>query len=270
MIDRRSAIRSVAAVSLLAAAACGTLRDGSRWSDHATLLPGTDRLLHAARDAALDPWTWAPLAGAGVIAAGGWDRDLSEWARRETPLFGSGKDANDAGKTLGSVTRDVWIASALATPSGDTPLAWAGDKLRGLSIEWGATLAASAATSELKGATNRDRPNGANQRSFPSSAAADAFAQNALFRENLDAIDAPWPIDAAVRIGMGATAAGMAWSRVEAGAHYPTDVLVGAAVGNFVARFVHDAFLGLPPSIRLEAVADPAARDFAIGFSFEF
>jgi hypothetical protein len=35
-----------------------------------------------------------------------------------------------------------------------------------------------------------------------------------------------------------------AWARIEAGAHYPTDVLAGAALGNFVSLFVHDAFLG--------------------------
>jgi hypothetical protein len=31
---------------------------------------------------------------------------------------------------------------------------------------------------------------------------------------------------------------------VEAGAHYPSDVLVAMALGNFFARFATDAFLG--------------------------
>jgi hypothetical protein len=33
---------------------------------------------------------------------------------------------------------------------------------------------------------------------------------------------------------------------VEAGAHYPSDVLAGAAIGNFLSATVHDSFLNLP------------------------
>jgi len=43
---------------------------------------------------------------------------------------------------------------------------------------------------------------------------------------------------------MSATAT--AWARVEAGKHYPSDVLAGAALAHFVTVFIHDAFLGLP------------------------
>lgn len=211
-----------------------------------------------------------PLVGAGVVAAGGWDREISDWARRETPVFGSGEDAVEAGGTLGGFMRDAWLVSALATPSGDDPLAWAGDKLRGTSIEWAALVGVGGATSALKSATNRERPSDSNNRSFPSSASADAFAQNALVRRNLDAIDAPWPIDLAARTGVGALAAGVAWSRVEAGAHYPVDVLAGAALGNFIAIFVHDAFLGLPEGIAIDAYAQPATGEFALGLSFRF
>ncbi len=246
------------------------MRDGGRWSDEATLLPAPQRIAAAARHAITDPWTWLPLAGAGVVGLGGWDRDISDWARRETPIFGSEKAAIRAGGTLGSISRDAWIASAVATPSGDEPLAWVGDKLRGLSIEWAATLATSASTGALKGALHRERPNGANQRSLPSSATSDAFAQNALVRRNLDAIDAPWPIDLAARAGIGAVAAGVAWSRVEAGAHYPVDVLTGAALGNFIAVFIHDAFLGLPDGVALEAFAQPATGEFALGVTYRF
>jgi hypothetical protein len=38
-------------------------------------------------------------------------------------------------------------------------------------------------------------------------------------------------------------AAGAAWARVEAREHYPTDVLMGMALGNFTAVLIHDAFL---------------------------
>lgn len=35
-----------------------------------------------------------------------------------------------------------------------------------------------------------------------------------------------------------------AWARVEGNVHYPSDVLVGAALGNFIGMFIHDAFIG--------------------------
>jgi membrane-associated phospholipid phosphatase len=263
-------VRLVLSSLLLLTAACGTTRRGGRWSDDATLLPAPERLAQAARNAITDPWTWVPLAGAGVVAAGGWDREISDWARRETPLFGSGEEATAAGGTLGGVMQFAWIASAFATPSGGEPVAWTVDKARGVSIEWTAMLAVSGATGALKHATSRERPNGSNLRSFPSSASADAFAHNALTRRNLDAIDAPWPVDLVARTGLGAVAAGVAWSRVEAGAHYPTDVLAGAALGNFIAVFVHDAFLGLPDDVSLDVYAQPVAGEYGLGLTFRF
>jgi membrane-associated phospholipid phosphatase len=38
----------------------------------------------------------------------------------------------------------------------------------------------------------------------------------------------------------------VAWARVEARKHYPSDVLAGAALGHFLTAFIHDAFLNLP------------------------
>ena len=44
-------------------------------------------------DAARDPWVWIPLAGAAGLQIDNWDRDVSDWARRETPLYGSRQNA---------------------------------------------------------------------------------------------------------------------------------------------------------------------------------
>ena len=38
---------------------------------------------------------------------------------------------------------------------------------------------------------------------------------------------------------------GTSWARIEAGWHYPSDTLAGMALGNFIASFINDAFLGL-------------------------
>ncbi len=264
---------AAAATCALLVASCGTLADGGHWGEGVTLLPSGDRVLRAARTAALDPWTWGPLAGAGLLTFSDWDQDLSEWARRETPVFGSEKNAKDTGGTLLSVTHDAFLLSAVATPSGDEALPWTRYKLQGLAVEWGATVVTSRLTSELKSVTGRARPNtpsGGSGRSFPSTVATDAFTFTALSRRNLDSIGLPPVADIALRTGLGITAAGAAWARVEAGAHYPTDVLVGAALGNFIACFLHDAFLGLPDSVRLTAFVEPGAGEYAVGLTFSF
>ena len=43
-----------------------------------------------------------------------------------------------------------------------------------------------------------------------------------------------------------AAAWGTAWARVEAGKHYPSDVLASAALANFVAGFIQRAFISSP------------------------
>src|SRR6185436_17184243 len=133
----------------LLSSSCGTLRNGRRWGEDATLAPGGERLAKAARDAALDPWTWVPLAGAGTIAIAGWDDQISDWARRNNPVFGSPQQAEDKGKTLNGIARDAWLASLIATPSGDEAGPWALDKAKGFGIEWSATWATAGITSAL-------------------------------------------------------------------------------------------------------------------------
>jgi len=46
-------------------------------------------------------------------------------------------------------------------------------------------------------------------------------------------------------------ALGTGWARVEAQKHYPSDVLAGMALGNFMAAFIYDAFMGLEPPWRI-------------------
>jgi len=55
---------------------------------------------------------------------------------------------------------------------------------------------------------------------------------------------------------------------VEAGVHFPSDVLAGVALGNFIAASVHDTFLG--PAIDVAAVRlhGPDGFTFAVGWRF--
>lgn len=119
----------------LACAGCGTLPSGRGWGQDATWTPGWERVRAAAWKNAVDPWTWAPLAGAAVLQIGNMDQRISDWARDETPVFGSTQHAEDAAGTWRSASGDLWIASVLATQSGDSPAEWTLSKLKGAFVE---------------------------------------------------------------------------------------------------------------------------------------
>lgn len=237
--------------------ACASLPDGSRWGAGATIAPGWERVGSSAARAARSPWVWAPLAGAAVLQIDSWDEELADWATDEAPVFGSVHNAEDWSDGLRDAAVVGYAASVLATPSGELDSDWLAAKARGALVGVGAVVTTSAVTSGLKSLTSRERPNGADDRSFPSGHASTAAVFDTLTVRNLQSIDTSPALRTALEIGAGAITAGTAWARVEAGAHYPSDVLVGVALGNYMAAFFTEAFLGLEPGERFSFSAEP-------------
>ncbi len=195
------------------------------------------RARHAAVAAAHDPWTWGPLAGAAVIAATNNDVRISQWAKSETPVFGSSEAALEASDRFRSYASSSAWAIFLAAPSHDKE-SWlpekgpdASGKLLGLAL-------ARNTTGMLKQAGQRERPNDHPVHdSFPSAHASDAFAHAALARDYTAALPLYRPLRTGVQWASEGFAFATAWGRVEGGVHYPTDVLMGAVVANFTTRF---------------------------------
>lgn len=256
------------AVVCFATASCGTLPDGRGWGQDATIAPGWQRLGDTARRNAGKKATWIPLLAAGVLYAGGFDERISDWAVDNTPLFGSTEQADEASDRWRNALRATAFGTALAAPSG-TGSAWLAAKTKGLLVQGATFEVTSAATGAIKDASGRTRPNDASDRSFPSGHAS-AAAVGARFSErNLRAFDlsatATRITDALLVTGASTTG----WARVEAGVHYPSDVLAGAALGSFMAGFAHDGFMGLPVDY-LSARYDrrKSAFSFVIGARF--
>jgi membrane-associated phospholipid phosphatase len=245
-------------------AGCGTLEDGRGWGQDALWPVDLQRVARAGRDALLSPATWVPLAGAGVFALGDLDERVSDWASEHHPLFRSRSGAADASNYLSDILYFEGVATALATPSGDTPGDWTLAKLKGGAVELGAIAATGALTDGLKDWSNRERPDGSDDKSFPSGHASHAFAFATLANRNLDSLDALDDVRPSLQIANTMLASGVAWARVEARKHYPSDVLFGAALGHFVTAFIHDAFLNLPEDNR----ADRAGRDRSLDWTF--
>ncbi len=238
--------------------ACGTMKNGRRWGQDATIWPGFKRLGESASKAALSPGTWAPLAGALALQIGDADGRISEWASENTPIFGSQNAAEDASDYFRGATRVAYFTTVALTPDGSDPACWTIDKLKGLAVGLAAISVTGYATDLLKDATGRMRPNDSDDKSFPSAHASKASVQAVLAARNIDAMN----IDKSARTGLKAAcysfAAITGWARVEADMHYPSDVLAGLALGYFLGAFFYDAFLGIRgpemPLITLEPI----------------
>jgi len=227
---------------------CSTLSNGRGWGQDATLKPGWEAVRESAVRAAKSPYTWAPLAGAAILQIGDWDSELADWASENTPVFGSQQSARDASGVLKDISAAAWLVTALATPSGDSSGEWLAAKSKGIAVGAAASLLTGGITSAVKNWSDRTRPDGSDNDSFPSGHSSSAAAYATLAARNVQSIDMGPNLRKTMEIGFGVIAAGTAWARVESGVHYPSDVLAGMALGHFVAAFINDAFMGLSDS----------------------
>jgi membrane-associated phospholipid phosphatase len=242
--------------ALLCISGCGTLSNGRGWGQDAFAQLDGQRVARAAYNALMDVQTLLPALGAIVFTIDDFDGKVSSWAMENHPVFGSNdtaKDFSDVG--LYALYGETTI-TALATPSGEDSKQWVADKAKGVTVEATAFGITVGITEGLKEATNRTRPNNGDA-SFPSGHTSKAFACSTLSNRNLGSIPMPNAAQTSIQVTNLFLAAGVGWARVESGYHYPSDVLAGAALGHFIAAFVHDAFLGLPEENRFGLVIFP-------------
>jgi hypothetical protein len=248
---------------------CASLPNGRLWGEDATLRPGSGRVRASAVDAARDPWVWGPLIGAAAFQIDDLDRRTSNWARDHTPVFGSQRSAEDWSDDLRKASVLAHYITIAATPGGDDASEWFMAKMKGVIVDMAAVSATSMITRRLKTSTNRERPNGLAEESFPSGHTSSSAVHTRLASENLQSIDMSCGNRRLVDVGLTALTIGTGWARVEAGWHFPSDTLVSMALGNFLASFVNDAFLGLHVSNVAYALA-PAPDGMIVQWSWKF
>jgi membrane-associated phospholipid phosphatase len=227
---------------------CATLPNGHLWGADATLRPGWSRVREAAVEAARDPWVWAPAAGAALFQIDDWDRRTSDWARTNTPVFGSQRGAEDWSDDLRTASAIADYITIVATPGGDDASDWMLAKGKGTLTQLAAVAVTGGMTKALKSAADRERPTGSDDESFPSGHTSNSAVHTRLASENLRSMELSSGVRRSLDFGLDALTIATGWARVEAGAHFPSDTLVGMALGNFVGSFVNRAFLGLDDS----------------------
>jgi membrane-associated phospholipid phosphatase len=244
--------------SLSATTGCGTLANGRRWGQDAFSRVGPKTVTHAAQDAFFDLQTLLPAAGAIIFAASDLDQEVSDWATDHTPLFGSQETAQEVSDYLRGTLWAEAFATLIATPSGSEAEPWLDAKAKGLAVEGLAIGVTAGVTQGLKQLTDRTRPDGTDDLSFPSGHASSSFAAAILANRNLASIPlSPW-VKYSLHISNILLASGAAWGRVEGGQHFPSDVLAGAALGHFLSAFIHDACIGIPKADRFQLVIMPS------------
>lgn len=199
------------------------------------------RLKYAFKKEISSPHVWAPLVAAGALRHKHMDDKLSKWAREKNPVFGN----QDKAESISDRTNDVLEYEAYATlvlsPTMQGEFTWKnylatkGKEL--LTMEAG-VRGSYWSTQGIKNVGKRERPLSQDNYSFPSGHATAAGAWKKAATNNLDTFERPYPIIGAVTNALSFTTV---WARVEAGKHYPSDVLVGYALGTFITGFVWSA-----------------------------
>lgn len=250
---------------------CGTLPNGQGWGEGATLLPGWARVQKAAWNAASSPHVWAPVGSALLLQVDHADERLSDWAIDHTPIYGSNVDAADASDSVRKLSIIAFRASVLATPSGNEPVDWTLSKAKGYGVQYSAILLTEGTTKLLKADVERERPDSSNDRSFPSGHTSTMAVHSMLACQNIELLEIPSWSRTTLKTGVALLPYAGGWARVEAGKHYTSDILSSVAIGNFLAMFINDAFLGVDSDDELQVTLDYLPGEtLALGFRWQF
>ncbi len=247
---------------------CGTLRNGRGWGEDAFSDSNLTKVGRAAYRAFFSWGTLIPAAGALLVRVDDYDAKIVDWASKHHPLFGSG----DAART-GSDFLYVWfhletLSSSLATPSGEDEKEWAASKGKGLAVEALALGTAGGTTLLLRDAIHRTTPDKSNNYSSPSGHSYSAFGNVALTNRNLDYIPMSEKARFALKAGNIFLASAMSWARMEERRHFPSDLLFGAALGNFFCTFFYEAFMNLPEGFGVSFIPMRGGGGGQLSFTF--
>ena len=256
---RWSRSRLVLLVLVVCTAGCGSMPKEGGLEQRTFLNVDRKTWSQSAYDAFFNFRTLVPLSAAIIFSLGDLDEDVSDWARDDTPIFGSEQNAQDVSDILRAALAVETLALIAATPSGiDPEQGRPRSKWRDLGMTVVAVGLETGTSQAGKALTSRTRPNEEDDRSFPSAHASNSAVTSTLSNRQLEKIElAPWA-KKSIRVSNVVIASATAWARVEGGVHFPSDVLAGSALGSFFGNFIYDAFNSTPGPQRFQLSVGPS------------
>ncbi len=254
---------------LLHLTGCATPKQ-TGWGGEVSLMPGWEKFERAAVNAAQDPGTWVPLAGAALVLASGRDEEWTQEAIRDTPVYGSRIEAGELSDEHTLLLTRLWQASLLLTDSGNEH--WWSNKFKGAVAQQLIVNTSNGATNMLKRLITHREPAEdlahVEYESFPSNHSTPPFTRVALIRRNLRYTPLNDFSRYSVLTASYLLATSIAYSRVEMGLHYFSDQLAGAALGNFIGLLLFDSFFEDESRWELQLNVRPDGEEASAQFSF--
>lgn len=210
--------------------------------------PNGSEIRDAAVSASKNRDVWIPALGAAAIGLSGEDKDLARRAERSSQWFSDAQGSSDDLKDIAGILYGVTLFATPKDPNYSRwQHLWVDTQAAGLSV---------GTSTVLKDLTGRNRPDDSSDESFPSGHASYVATMTALSRAHVARSNLGPNTQAAINVGFYALSATSGWARVEAGKHYPTDVLAGIALGNFMAHFVKELAFGNDEHISINTLED--------------
>ncbi len=218
-----------------------------------------ERTKGAAYNAAVDPMTWAPIATGVALDATGYDDDITNHIMKDNPddFTFTGDDADD----LRTLSTAITYTTAVLVPDDDMTT-----KAKRVLVEASALAIGRGYVTLTNSYIDKTSPSGTNEDAFGSNHAVAPFLSAALTRRNVDQMEIPLWAKYSINTVSYAAASGSAYQRIESGLHSFSDQMYSAAIGNFIAIFIHDAFMADDTDLRI----DLSGEDPSVTVSFRF
>ena len=142
--------------------------------------------------------------------------------------------------------------------------------MKGAAVQGGATLLGHTLMNEMKETTGRERPDNSDDLSFPSTMSFGSAVFAGFASKNIHAMNVPSPAKTGMNVVVHTLPYAVAWERVEAKEHYPSDVLAGIAFGYFTSFFFNDLFMGIDEKMNGKPEVSYNGKELFIGYCLRF
>lgn len=191
----------------------------------------------SAKRAILDPYTIGALTLATGIYLANKDQQISDWATAHHPVYGSEYNAQKITDLLQYSSLAIYGLTSILKNNmdGNSAISF---PIVNVSSDISAIFLTVFTTEILKNNVGRLRPNYGDTRSFPSGHTSFTTINANLSSHQLNDIEMKNSTRLLCNAALATMVTATAWGRIEGKKHYPTDVLAGAALGNFVGNFI--------------------------------